>query len=76
MSATQTIKIKGRPYTFTTEGAETRLSVSTVGSLFNSRGQWAGFVNRVHQSGRYVLIGGPRAIEGVLSSTGPWAGLE
>ena len=55
---TTEITIKGRTYTFTAEGAEERGALSTIGSLFNSRGQFAGFV--VSHNGRLNLIGGPK----------------
>ena len=54
------VTIKGRTYTFTTEDAERREAVSTVGSLYNSRGQWAGYVVRNEATGNLSLIHGPR----------------
>jgi hypothetical protein len=61
MNTTQTITIKGRTYTFTTEGAEQRNAVHTLGSLFNSRGQFAGYVIEHAATGRRNLLGGPKA---------------
>lgn len=54
----QTVILGGRPYTFTSEGAETRDAVSTLGSLFNSRGAFAGFVMADHTRGdRRTVLG-------------------
>lgn len=43
--STATVIIKNRTYTFTAEGAEERSAVSTIGSLTNSRGGFAGCIS-------------------------------
>jgi hypothetical protein len=55
---TQTVDIAGRTYTFTTEDAEKRDALSTLGSLFNSRGKFAGYVVEEHATGKRQVIGG------------------
>lgn len=57
---TATVTIKNRPYTFTAEGAETRDAVSTIGSLTNSRGGFAGYVVRLEATGTLSLMFGPK----------------
>jgi hypothetical protein len=44
MTATQTVTLNGRTYTFTTEGADTRKNFRTLGILLNSRGKFAAYV--------------------------------
>jgi hypothetical protein len=56
-TAQQTVTLGGRTYTFTTEGAETRAAVSTLGSLTNSRGTWAGYVVQDNITGRRIVMG-------------------
>ena len=55
--------MNSRTYTFTTEGAETGAAIDTVGSLYNSRGQFAGLVTKLKSTGTLVLIGGPKGIK-------------
>lgn len=54
MTATQTVTLGSRTYTFTTEGATTRAALQTLGSLFNSRGEFFGYVTE-YQGRRQVL---------------------
>jgi len=61
MTATE-ITIKGRTYTFTTEGAEEGSAIRTIGSLYNSRGQFAGLVTQLKSTGTLALIGGPKGV--------------
>jgi hypothetical protein len=58
---TTEIALKGRTYTFTTEGAEESREFVTIGSLTNSRGSFAGYVVQRKSTGSLHIIGGPRA---------------
>jgi hypothetical protein len=60
MNTTQTITLAGRSYTFTTEAAQERNAFRTLGTLTNSRGQFAGYVNEVVATGIRTIIGGPK----------------
>jgi hypothetical protein len=55
---TQTIEIAGRTYSFTTEDAERRAVLSTLGSLFDSSGTLVGFVIEENLSGKRQLVPG------------------
>jgi hypothetical protein len=52
----QTVTLAGRVYTFTTEDAEERDALSTLGSLFNSRGKFYGYVVRDNATGVRAVI--------------------
>jgi hypothetical protein len=66
MTTTQTVNIKGRAYTFTTEGAEERDALTTLGSLFNSRGEWTGYVVEEKRTGNRQVIGGLRNVGAIV----------
>lgn len=55
MNATQ-ITADGRTYTFTTEGAKDGLGLRTLGTLYNSRGKFHGFVVERVSNGRRTVI--------------------
>lgn len=74
MTTTQTVNIAGRSYTFTTEDAEARDALSTLGSLFNSRGKWAGWVVQDNATGNRQVVGGLRSVD-ALTERAALAGL-
>jgi hypothetical protein len=55
---TQTVEIADRTYTFTTDDAEEREVLSTLGSLFDSSGALVGFVIEENRSGKRQLVPG------------------
>lgn len=56
MTATQTVTLAGRTYTFTTDGAKDGAALKTLGSLFNSRGQFYGLVTEVKKNGNRMVF--------------------
>lgn len=57
-----TITLAGRPYTLKTDEPElfAGLAITAIGSLYNSRGQFAGQVVRYNVTGRLSIMHGPR----------------
>ncbi len=55
-AAAKTITADNRTYTFTTEDAETRGTLDTLGTLYNSRGNFFGYVVRNNTTGRIVVL--------------------
>lgn len=58
----QEVVLRSRTYSFTTEGAEELSALRTLGTLYNSRDQFAGYVVEEKATGRRQLLGGPRGI--------------
>jgi len=54
---TQTITLKGRTYTFTTDEANDTETLRVIGSIYNSRGDWAGWVveDKLNDNTRHVM---------------------
>lgn len=53
-----TVNIRGREYTFNHDHRDmTGKGLQTLGSVYNSRGQWAGFVCRAVDNGNTIIIG-------------------
>jgi hypothetical protein len=57
-----TLTIGGRPYTLKTDEPELfdGMAITAIGSLYNSRGDFAGQVVRYNVSGRLSIFHGPR----------------
>lgn len=58
METIAAVTIKGRPYFFTHDDRDmTGSGLDTLGSVHNSRGQFAGLVVRDIRTGRTIVIG-------------------
>lgn len=52
------VTIRGRKYTFNHDHRDmTGQGIQTLGSVYNSRGKWAGFVCRAVNNGNTIIIG-------------------